>query len=210
MSIIEQLSSKTGDKTEVSNIKVAVQCVENPALLSIISKSLTDRDDKLAADCAEVFTKVAGERPTLVVPYVGDLLKLLSHKHTKARWEAIHALALIAEYAKEEVKQVLPLVLNIIHSDKSTIARDYAVDMVANYAKCGKEEAEVAFSILKEALYLWEGKHAGHALGGLTNAAEFLTGHRDELLQIGHDFSTSSKGVVVKAAKKLIKAVGGR
>lgn len=47
MNIIEQLSSKTGDKTELPNIKVPVQCLENPALLSDISNALTDMNDKL-------------------------------------------------------------------------------------------------------------------------------------------------------------------
>jgi hypothetical protein len=44
----------------------------------------------------------------------------------------------------------------------------------------------------------------------LIHAAEYLNGHRDELLQIGVDFGSNSRGVVVKAAKKLMKAAGGR
>jgi vesicle coat complex subunit len=210
MNIIEQLSSKTGDKTELSNIKVAVQCLESPTLLTLISKTLSDRDEKLAADCAEVMTKVAEEKPTLILPYVSDLLKLLQHKNTKARWEAIHALSLIAEYVKEDIKLMLPLIKEIIHSDKSTIARDYAVDIAANYAKCGKEEAAEAFPILKEALYVWDSKHAGHALKGLVAVAELLANYKSELLQIGVDFGASSRGVISKAAKKLIKTVEGR
>jgi hypothetical protein len=210
MSIVDQLSSKTGDRTELSNIKAAVQCLENPTFLSTIARTLSDTDDKLAADCTEVMTKVAEENPLLAAAYAGELLKLLQHKHTKVRWEAVHALSLITEYAKEEIKQVLPRVLKIIVSDKSTIARDYAVDIAANYAKCGQGEAETAFPILKEALYVWEGKHAAHALNGLIHAAEYLNGHRDELLQIGVDFGSNSRGVVVKAAKKLMNAAVGR
>jgi len=204
MGIIDQLSSKTGDRTEVSNIKAAIRCLENPELLTCISEMLTGSDEKLAADCAEVMTKVAEEKPALIAPYAGELIKLLQHKHTKARWEAIHALSLIVEHVKEDIKQILTLIKNIISTDKSTIARDFAVDIAANYAKCGKEEAEIAFPILKEALYVWEGKHAGHALNGMIYANGLLDGYRDELLQIGHDFSSNSRGVVQKAAKKLI------
>lgn len=208
MNIIEQLSSKTGDKTETSNIKAAIRCLENPELLSVISETLAGKDDKLVSDCAEVMTKVAEEKPALVVPYVSNLVKLLGHKHAKARWEAVHALSCVAAYAKEEIGQILPLIREVIHTDKSTIARDYAVDIAANYTKCGKEEAQLALPILKEALYLWEGKHAGHALEGLVNTAELLPDHRDELLQIGVDFGSSNRGVVAKAAKRLLKTVG--
>ena len=66
MSILNQLSSQVGDRTEASNRRVAAQCLLDPALLDEIARGLKSEDGALVADCAEVMTKVAEEHPEIV------------------------------------------------------------------------------------------------------------------------------------------------
>jgi hypothetical protein len=65
MQIIERLSSQVGDRTAQSNMRVAVECVQNPDYLKEIETGLLSSDVKLIGDCAEVFTEVAKEKPEL-------------------------------------------------------------------------------------------------------------------------------------------------
>lgn len=51
-------------------------------------------------------------------------------------------------------------------NDASVIRRDYAVDALANYAATNQGAAESTYPLLKEALTVWNGKQAGHALRG--------------------------------------------
>ncbi len=97
MEILNQLSSRKGDRTEDSNRIVAQQCMDNPRLLGDIAVGMEENDKKLQADCAEVFTMVAEKRPELVIPHAASIIPLLSAKETKTRWEAAHTLSFIAD-----------------------------------------------------------------------------------------------------------------
>lgn len=159
MSIISRLSSQLGEKTEEGNRNVAKECLLTHSLLGEISEGLTNKDTSIMGDCAEVFTKVAEVNPELVVPFASPLMALLTHKTTRVRWEAMHAVSLITPYIPNQISSLLPQINESIQSDKSTIVRDYAIDTVCHYANTGEQEAELVFPLLKEALHLWEGKH---------------------------------------------------
>lgn len=118
----------------------------------------------------------------------------------------MHTLATISALVPELIQPMLPALTEIIHTDKSIIVRDYAVDAVANYTSLDEAAAENAYPILKQALTVWEGKHAGHALKGLTNVAERIPALRPELHTIAEEFMNHQRKVVVKAAKALLKA----
>lgn len=207
MPILNQLSSQSGDRTETSNRRVAIRCLENPELLDEISMGLKDREAALVGDCAEVMTKVAEEQPGWVVPYADLLSTLLIHKNTRVRWEAMHALALITTATPTSISPLLPMLMDRIRTDTSVIVRDYASDAMANFASTGAAAAECAYPLLKEALTLWGGKQAGHALKGLAHVAAFVPRARTELRVIAEDYSRSDRGVVRKAAKELIKVL---
>ncbi len=59
MSILNQLSSQAGDRTEAANRRVVAQCLADPTLLAEIAGGLQSKEAALAGDCAEVMTKVA-------------------------------------------------------------------------------------------------------------------------------------------------------
>jgi HEAT repeat protein len=207
MSILNQLSSQVGDRTEYSNRKVVLQCLEDPDLLAEIAEGLKDRDAALIGDCAEVLTKVAEGHPEWVVPYAEALVPLVNHKNTRVRWEAMHALALITAYTPTTINALLPKLEEILRTDKSVIVRDYATDALANYAGTVKSAAEASYPLLREALTVWSGKQAGHALKGLANVAVMLPMKRTELHVIAEEYSHSDKEVVRKKAKELLKVI---
>lgn len=68
-SILDELSSQRGDRTEDSNRKVVLRVLGEPHLLVEIAGRLTGESAALAGDCAEVLTKVPEERPTWIAPY---------------------------------------------------------------------------------------------------------------------------------------------
>jgi hypothetical protein len=84
-SILTQLSSQSGDRTEASNREVARQCLENPHLLHEIAAGLFEPEPALVGDCAEVLTKVAKDNPVLIVPYADSLPALLLNKNSCVR-----------------------------------------------------------------------------------------------------------------------------
>jgi len=205
MSILNQLSSQVGDRSTSANRQVVEKCLSNPALLEEIASGLDEKNAALLGDCLEVFTQVSEKQPALIAPFAKKVVPFLNHKNTRVRWEAMHSLAYISSLVPELLQSLLPALAEIIRPDKSIIVRDYAVDAVGNYASVDKPAAENAYPILKEALTVWEGKQAGHALKGLTNVGERIPAFHLELHTIAEDFSNNKRGVVVKAAKALLK-----
>lgn len=206
MSIVTKLSSQVGDRTEEANRAAAERCLEHPELLGEIAESMAGKDAALTGDCTEVMTKVAERRPDLIVPYFARLTALLSHKTARVRWEAMHALALIAELAPEPAAALQPRLERIIRHDSSTIVRDYAIDALGQTAKAGTDLAEGAYPLLREALTVWEGKHAGRALNGLREVVGQAPRLAPEAMQIGRHYAEHGKPTVRKAAKALVKA----
>ncbi|TMV48089.1 hypothetical protein FE783_19220 [Paenibacillus mesophilus] len=206
MSIVAELSSQVGDRTEEANRVAAERCLDHPELLAEVAGALTGKDAALAGDCAEVMTKVAERSPGLVVPYFGQLAGLLSHKTTRVRWEAMHALALIADLAPERAAALLPRLEQLVRNDSSTIVRDYAIDALGQTAKTGADAAERVYPLLMEALTVWEGKHAARALKGLREAVGQAPQLALEAMRIGLEYAEHAKPTVRKAAKALVKA----
>ncbi len=207
MSIVDQVSSRVGDRTETPNRAVAELCLADPSLLPQIAAGLGRGDRMLAGDCAEVLTMVAEADPALVSPFAGALCTLLDHEYTRARWEAVHALALIATRVPETIHSNLPTLAGMIRTDRSTIVRDHTVDVIANYASIGPQQAAESYSILLEAVELWEGKHAHHALPGLAHVAGSHPEHREEIRRVAEGMLNHPKGVVRKAAGNLLRAL---
>jgi hypothetical protein len=86
MPVLSLLSSPRGDRSESSNRKVAIQCLDDPGLLSEITEGLRGTSAALAGDCAEVMAMVAEGQPEWIVPYAKDLASLITHKTTRVCW----------------------------------------------------------------------------------------------------------------------------
>jgi hypothetical protein len=205
MSILHQLSSQVGDRTEKSNREVVALCFEQPALLLEIAGGLNSEEAALVGDCAEVLTEVAKVHPDWVTPHAETLSALLTHKTARVRWEAMHALALVAHLVPAVMAGLLQRLAEIIRHDPSVIVRDHAVDALGSYARKGEEAALAAYPLLVEALTLWDGKQAAHALEGLANVGAVSPKLGDELWSIGIRYHDDRRARIRKAAKGLTK-----
>jgi len=207
MEILNQLSSQKGDKTEIANRLVAEQCIANPKLLTEIAIGLEDKDRKLQSDCIEVFTFVSEVKPEFVVPYAENIILLLYSKETKTRWEAVHTLLFIAEKIPDIILSILPVLQLLVEKDKSTIVRDYAMDMVANYAKVSAETSEKSYELLKYALVLWGEKHAKQVFKGFNLVLDNCPDLKVEIISLVQPYLTANKKIVAAEAKKIIKRI---
>jgi hypothetical protein len=208
--VLHQLSSQVGDRSEAANRAVAAQCVKHPELLKEVADALPGTEAALVGDCAEVMTMVAQVDPGLVVPYVEKLVPLLGHATTRVRWEAMHALALAAGQVPRLITRLLPQLHARLRDDSSTIVRDYVVEALAAYAGTGQAAAERAFPLLAEALTLWGGKHAARALRGLARVAEKAPQHAAAIRTLAYAQLGSGRGVARKAAKAVLREMEGR
>jgi hypothetical protein len=120
----------------------------------------------------------------------------------------MHAVALTAQLVPLVIELLLPQIEQILQKDKSTIVRDYAVDTLGNYASGRTEQAHQAFPILKNTLNLWDGKHAKQVLLGFINISGATQAYNEEICRISEKYLDHKKGVVRKAAKAALKAVG--
>jgi hypothetical protein len=207
MSIRQALSSQRGERTETANREVAALCLEQPNLLGEIAAGLESEDERLRADCAEVLTFVAEARPELVKPLARQLGELLDQPHTRTRWEAAHALALVAGLAPRQVTPRLPALAERMRHDPSVIVRDYVVEALANYAGSGRAAAERAWPLLKQALDLHGGKHAARALRGLGNVARWCPAHAAEVRALAYARLDAGRGVTRAAARAVLRGL---
>lgn len=207
MTLLDQLSSKAAGHITGATRQAVPLCLADPALLHEIAAGLAGRDVMRQADCAEVMTMIAEQRPDLVAPFAAQLLPLLASRATRARWEAMHALALVADHVPETLIPALPQLREIIRQDKSIIVRDYAVDALARLATVDDATAARVYPLLLEALASWNGRHAGCALPGLAAVGQRLPAERAAIIAVAAPFLDHPKGVVRKAAKTLQKTL---
>lgn len=151
MSILDQLASRRGTLAAEPNKEVAQQCAENPALLEELRPHLQSRDKRLQSDVAEIFTETARLNPELVLPYVDDLLALLTTKNNRALWEMLAGLALVAGRVPD---RVYPHVEQLFHLARtgSVIVVDGAVQTLARVAAARADYASAIVPGLLERL----------------------------------------------------------
>lgn len=207
MSIINELSSQAGDKTEASNRRVAEKCINNSMLIQEIAEGLGDKNQKLAADCAEVLTFISEQHPGLVVPHTDAIIAGLDHKHTKVRWEATHTIAYIAAAVPDSITSILEVLQRMALSDKSKIVQDYATIAIGNYGSSGAAAASKALPLLTRVLEIEGDRQAVRVLEGMGKLLRAQPSLKEEISQAIASQSENPKSSIVKAYKKLAKAL---
>ena len=207
MSILAELSSSIGERTEDANRAVAEKVRNDLQLLDDIAQGLTSSDVNLVGDCAEVITMIAEDNPTAVVPYLPHIPNLLKSKKTRVRWESMHTVLFVAREVPTQIEAWLPLLADAIEKDKSVIVRDYAVRAIAEYAATGIDAAQKAFPHLIKAVSAWDGKQAHHALNGLRHVVILDPSFGSQACEVAVTYTDHKKAVVRKAANALLKVM---
>lgn len=212
MDIVSQLASQIGSRRQDANVKVAARCLSKPDLLGDVAACLTEKNARLAGDCAEVMAKVAEQQPLLVVPYAKILLELLGHKNGRVRWESAHALALLAEHVPRLIADNLEDLGRISRKDgdESVVVRDYVLDAIAGYAATGPTAAASAFPFLLEGVSSWNSKHAARVLRGLQRVAVAAPKLLGEIRVLAAKFEDNSRPGIKKAARSLLKSLASK
>ncbi len=205
ISILSQLSSQSGDRTEASNKRVAATVLKEPILLGEIAKGLSSASSRLAGDCAEVMTLVAEAQPELVAPYADALILRLAHKNTRVRWEVMHCLAEIAARVPNKIAPIMRTLDDMIALDKSVIVRDHAIRALGTYGSTSPAAARRVWHHLREALVLWDGKHAGKALTAMQKLVRVDATLKPDAQKVARRFIGHKRASVRTAAKKLLK-----
>lgn len=210
MNILEQLSSGTGEKPLVSNRAVAEWCIVDPRIIDEIASNICNKNLKIAADCSEVMTMIAESRPDLIVPYTQTLFSFLTHKKSNVRWECCHALALTAHLLGGDIPEKLVEILRVIENDDSIIVRDYAIDILAGYAKIGEAEACIVYKYLVKAMTVHLSRHAGHAIDGFMNVIAVTNVYNSDIAELIEPYLFFEKKIVATKANKLNKIIQKR
>lgn len=205
MSLLDQLSSSRGDRTEASNRRVAARLIENSARLPEIAHGLASPDRKLAGDCAEVLTKVAAVEPRLVAPFAQELIARLDDPDTRVRWEVVHSLAEIAATAPDRILPILPRLDQMMANDQSVIVRDWAVLTLGEYGRTSAAAAQRVWLSLRKALTAWKGKQAGKALVGMQKLVQADSRLKADGRRSAERFVDDPSPSVRMAAKRLLK-----
>lgn len=205
MTILDELSSSLGERTEDANRAVATKVEVDLALLDEIAAGLTASDRKLVGDCAEVFTMIAEKQPRAVTPYISQLVPLLKAKSTRIRWEVMHMLVFVARQIPDRIGQLVPQLADSIARDRSVIVRDYAVQTLREYAATNVTAAQTAYPHLVKSLDLWNSKHAHLALEGMTEAATMDQTLVADVVRRAQTYVNHDKPKVRRAAKAVLK-----
>lgn len=207
MSILDELSSSRGDRTQQSNLAVAGKVRNDLSLLDEIQQGFAAANIKVVGDAVEIFTMVAQDHPETVARYAESLQPLLDSKDKRVRWEATHTLVFIARHTPAFLKRIRAKLEELVSRDDSMIVRGYALQALGEYAATSRAAANAVFPFLVESLGLWKGEHAHLALGALERAASADAALAPDVAGIAHGYENHEKSRVKKAAKTALKAL---
>ena len=101
MSIFEQISSATGEKS--SNQEIVRQCLENPPLLHTIAEGLRTGTPPAQKDCAQILLSIGKVRPDLLVSFVGDFVETAKAQPKPLARLGFDGLTTMVRYAPQAV-----------------------------------------------------------------------------------------------------------
>lgn len=202
---LAELSTATGERSYNSNKKVAIRALHDSKVLARIALGLEGQPKEIAADCAEVFAMVTDEDPAKGIAYFAALLPHLDNKYTRARWEAMHALANIAATAPKAAEKQIPRVFGLLMEDESVIVRDHAGRFIGNYGTTSPAAAKKAWPLLERALKQGSVKQASKILTSLAEIVEAHPSYKPKAATIASNFVNHEKPSVRTAARALLR-----
>lgn len=153
MSIVNQLSSRRGVKSDVPNQKLAKELASNNATEAIkeIAENLESHDKSLQSDCIKVLYEIGYINANLIADYFSDFLKLLKSKNNRLIWGGMIALSTLAHLKARELFDAREIIKNSI-KEGSVITGDAGIKTLARVAASNKQYNNTLFPYLVDQL----------------------------------------------------------
>lgn len=154
MNIVNHLSSSLGERTQLANQTLAQEIVRSQnhdALDQLIKLLSTDQKTDILADTLKVL-EVIGELDSQFASRGFDqILIFLNHKSNKIQWRAMSALSTIAAHHIEKLYNILPQILEIMHSG-TVVTRDHGVKILLTLYSQKNLQNEIAPLLAEQVL----------------------------------------------------------
>lgn len=208
-SVLNQLAYFQGRRDEVPNQLLAKELAakKNKKGIAEIADNLWSENADIQGDCIKVLDEIGLINPELVADYVGDFLRLLSHKNNRLVWGGMAALASIAYLRPDEIYKQLSAVREAMESG-SVITMDNGVKVLAMVAASSQARNKKVFPYLLAHLATSRSKeipqHSEKTLPAVTanNKAEFIATLEKRLKQLTPP-QLKRVQKVIKAAEKI-------
>lgn len=135
LALLQRLSNPGKNRGEQLNIALAKEIAarSNREDLLELFILLEEKSKGLQHDVIKVISEIAVTRPTLIAPFSGKLVQLLTHKSNRVQWGAMTALAAITAEVPATIFSFLPAIIGA--ADKgSVITNDQCVYLLAKLA----------------------------------------------------------------------------
>jgi hypothetical protein len=149
MSVLDELSSAQGTKSDIPNLKLAQRLADQNDTESILElvEHLWNEDKKIQGDCIKVLYEVGYRNPQLISSHARQFLRLLSSANNRMVWGAMIALSTIAPRKAPLLFKELDLIHRTMQNG-SVITVDNGIKTLAGVASAGKEYHKVIFPFL--------------------------------------------------------------
>lgn len=142
----------SGDRKEVGrSTEVALEALDNPAILPELLKWLSVGDETVISHAAHVVMQVGAEDSQLFQPYAGELIHTLEHR---TQWEVGEQLPKVIcelDLTADQLNRLVPILVAQI-DDKSAIAAACALSGLKRLGGRGLISTEVVEKHLAKAL----------------------------------------------------------
>ena len=152
MTVLNKLATALERKDEEPNIKLAIQISDENDVSGIkeLVENLSNKSKDIQNDCIKVLYEIGERKPTLLIEYTNEFLKLLSSKNNRLQWGAMTALSSIVLEIPQTIFNALQTILSAGEKG-SVITKDQVVNILIKL--CSIEEyKERAFEYLIQQL----------------------------------------------------------
>lgn len=151
MSVLQQIASASGQKTQTANTQLAQKIVANNDREAIkeLVVNLQNKQKAIAHDCIKVLYEAGTEKPALLEPYIDEFLSLLQSKDNRMQWGAMTAIDTITALQPAPVFKNLKAIIAVAKSG-SVITRDHCVAILVKLAAISKYKPIACNYLLEE------------------------------------------------------------
>ncbi len=139
MTVLNKLATTLERRDEEPNIELAIRISKENDISGVkeLVENLSNKSKNIQNDCIKVLYEIGERKPTLLIEYTEEFLKLLSHKNNRLQWGAMTALSSIVLEIPQTIFTTLPPIISAGEKG-SVITKDQVVNILIKL--CSIEE----------------------------------------------------------------------